>query len=377
MFKPKILFDARYIGQGYSGLARYTYELLTALMKERHLYESLIVVVQENKIDHDELLSKLMVEINVADGVSFVAVRSHPFSLRSYFLDFIWIRKFKGYDYFYPHFNIPLFTGGFAVIHDLFPLKVSGYFTSFSKLKASIFYIIIFFTLLLAKKVFCVSFSTMRDVKSLFPFFICSRLQVVLSGFSPPADWKQSSGCAEFQNLREKYNIPHKKYLFYVGDRRPHKNLQRTLSIFMKLREEYSYDGVLVVAGSEKNYDFNLEDAPGIFQYVYPVGRVSDDDLGLFYANMDAMLFLSKYEGFGLPVLEAAFFGKKIITSKGSSLVEVAPDEALLVDLASSDSRICAEILRYLNDHNRLTDVSKHLTKFSWGRTAEEIFKLN
>ncbi len=78
-------------------------------------------------------------------------------------------------------------------------------------------------------------------------------------------------------------------------------------------------------------------------------GYVPDEDVPLFYSAAEVFIYPSLFEGFGLPVVEAMACGVPVITSRGSSLEEVAGDAALLVDPLSEDS-ITSALLQILQD---------------------------
>jgi glycosyltransferase involved in cell wall biosynthesis len=89
---------------------------------------------------------------------------------------------------------------------------------------------------------------------------------------------------------------------------------------------------------------------------------------------MQALFFFSKYEGFGLPILEAAHYNKKIITTNISAIPEVAPKNSLLLELEDSDLKCAEHIHHYLKKSVHLNN-SEHLKKFTWERAAAEMLK--
>ena len=112
-----------------------------------------------------------------------------------------------------------------------------------------------------------------------------------------------------------------------------------------------------------------------LFRSVIPLGYVGDDDLIWLYRNCFAFVYPSLYEGFGLPVLEAMSLGAPVITSRVTSLPEVAGDAALYVDPWDA-----ADIVRAFGRLGADKDLREALKreaaiqsrKFSWERSAEE-----
>lgn len=121
-------------------------------------------------------------------------------------------------------------------------------------------------------------------------------------------------------------------FFLHVGAVDPHKNFDSVLKCFVQCRRERPIQ--LVVAGREtpeiKRYaDYCTQN--GVSGVVF-TGFVSRTDLELLYQEAIALLFLSRYEGFGLPVLEAMANSCPVITTRVTSIPEVAGEAALLFD---------------------------------------------
>jgi glycosyltransferase involved in cell wall biosynthesis len=109
------------------------------------------------------------------------------------------------------------------------------------------------------------------------------------------------------------------------------------------------------------------------------IGYVDDDDKPSLYRLADVFVFPSRYEGFGLPVLEAMASGTPVVANEVSSIPEVAGDAAFLVKPGSqmNMARIMggAIIALLLQDQFRQTQISRGLaqaTNFGWRKTARE-----
>jgi glycosyltransferase involved in cell wall biosynthesis len=111
----------------------------------------------------------------------------------------------------------------------------------------------------------------------------------------------------------------------------------------------------------------------GLEGHVRFSGFVDEQGLADRYAAADAAVFLSDYEGFGLPAVEAAVRGIPVVASAGPSLDEVLGDAALLVD-PRDESAIAAALVRVLTDEpvrTALRDRGRSLTsRYSWADTA-------
>jgi alpha-1,3-rhamnosyl/mannosyltransferase len=104
-------------------------------------------------------------------------------------------------------------------------------------------------------------------------------------------------------------------------------------------------------------------------------GHVDDEQLRALYRGAELFAYPSLYEGFGLPVLEAMASGTPVLTSRVSSLPEVAGDAAVYVDPRDTDS-IAGGLGEALGDPARLADLAAsglaRARTFSWDRTAAE-----
>jgi len=135
----------------------------------------------------------------------------------------------------------------------------------------------------------------------------------------------------------ERKNIP---YILYVGVLEKEKNVERLVEAFSQLKEGLKQSVKLYLVGRKGNaYDaicyvinkYSLHDSVEIFGYV------EDYELNNLYEHALVFAYLSEYEGFGLPILEAMQYGIPVLTSNKSSLKEVAGDAALLTDTSVKD----------------------------------------
>jgi glycosyltransferase involved in cell wall biosynthesis len=134
--------------------------------------------------------------------------------------------------------------------------------------------------------------------------------------------------------IRQRYQLEH-PFLLYVGNIKPHKNLERLVDAFGRVRAGGQEELRLIIIGDEISKYPPLRQAVHrhrLDKYVRFLGFQPYDTLAAFYRLARAFVFPSLYEGFGLPPLEAMACGTPVITSNVSSLPEVAGGAALLVD---------------------------------------------
>jgi alpha-1,3-rhamnosyl/mannosyltransferase len=104
------------------------------------------------------------------------------------------------------------------------------------------------------------------------------------------------------------------------------------------------------------------------------LGYVGDDELACLYSGALALVFVSSYEGFGLPVLEAMACGCPVVCSRAASLPEVAGGAALYVDDPTDTAGLAAALGRVAGDPGYRDELAaagrERAARFSWERTA-------
>ena len=160
-------------------------------------------------------------------------------------------------------------------------------------------------------------------------------------------------------------------YLLYVGNRRKHKNLDRMVRAFAA--SQISQDIVLALSGDPDGQLVTLAKQVGVADRLLFLGKVDDKDLSSVYRGALGLVFVSLYEGFGLPTLEAMSCGTPVLTSNITASVEIAGDAAICVDPYNIDD-IAQGIDRLINDVELRkalhTAGIERARTFTWGRTA-------
>lgn len=172
-----------------------------------------------------------------------------------------------------------------------------------------------------------------------------------------------------------KYGIS-QPFILHVGRLQRRKNLIRLLAAFQRLRLQERIPHQLVLVGRE-SWDTReilaARDRMGLREHVVHVGYGAAEDLPAFYGGADLVVFPSLYEGFGLPVLEAMACGVPVVTSRVTSLPEVAGDAALLVDPTCVDA-IAEGMHAVLGSSDLRAELRRRglarARSFTWERTA-------
>ena len=144
----------------------------------------------------------------------------------------------------------------------------------------------------------------------------------------------QPAAAEAVEAFKRRHGLP-ERFVLYQGTLQPRKNVETLVRAYALLRRQGSDDHQLVLAGPRGwQYEpiFELTRQLGLEDSVTFPGFVPDDDLPLWYSSATVFAFPSRYEGFGLPLLEAMACGAPVVSSNASSLPEVVGEAGLLVD---------------------------------------------
>lgn len=172
------------------------------------------------------------------------------------------------------------------------------------------------------------------------------------------------------------FNIP-ESYIFFISTIEPRKNVNGLLTAFRHLIDKYNIGETgLVLAGSKGwLYEETMElvQKLQLENKTFFLDRVTDEDLHQLYVGARMHIHPAKYEGFGLPPLEAMACGTPTIVSNVSSLPEVVSDAALLVD-PNDTEEIAVAMHRLLTDQELYTELRdkglKRANCFNWELAA-------
>ena len=190
--------------------------------------------------------------------------------------------------------------------------------------------------------------------------------------------FKPISDEAEIKKVISKYGIAD-PYIMYVGTLGRNKNLPPPVRAF-KIFKEHSRNTAhkLVIVGAKAwRYEEITQSVieTGLSDDVIMLGYVDERDMPFIYNGCDIFAYVSLYEGFGLPALEAMACGKPSVLSNNSSLPEVAQDAAILVNPLDA-SEIADAFVRLFSDDKYKKNLARRAieraAQFSWKRCASE-----
>lgn len=187
----------------------------------------------------------------------------------------------------------------------------------------------------------------------------------------------------EKDDLLKKYDLA-EKFILYVGDATPNKNLKRLVTAAKELDIPLAMVGGALTKKVDRNHPWNkdlvyVQDEAQRNPLIHLLGFVPDEDLVKLYNIATVFVFLSYYEGFGLPVLEAAACGAPIVTTKAGSIPEVIGSAALFVDpydLVSIKSAIKQVFVNKSLQEELSKKALVQAKKFSWEKTADMTVKI-
>lgn len=191
-----------------------------------------------------------------------------------------------------------------------------------------------------------------------------NRVHVVLNGVD-----------GSFYENTETLNLPY-RYILYPGNHRSYKNLNRLIIAYA--RSNLPKSGIdLVLTGCSNPDLIKTAVSESVLDHLHFAGYLSDEDLPRIYKGAEAIAFLSLYEGFGLPIIEAMASKVPVVTSNVSSMPEVAGKAALLVnpysieDIADSlNSIVFDSQLR----QNLVSLGIRRAKEFDWEKSSKKLW---
>lgn len=284
--------------------------------------------------------------------------------------------KIKPDVYFSPDGYLPLKTSVpcVPVIHDLafehypndVPKKVLKFYRAHFPRYAE-----------MASHIIAVSEYTKRDITEQYGIPV-NKITVAYNAvnkiFTPSSETEQN-------NTKQKYTQG-KPYFLFVGAIHPRKNIVNLLKSFDEFKKQYHTEHKLVIVG-RKAWDY--KDALQTYQQmdykgeVIFTGHLQMEELRLLYGAAAALVYVSYFEGFGIPIIEALSCGCPVITSNVSSMPEVVGKAGLLVDPLDVQNivRMMQKVaLQTGKKDELLVHAPQQLSLFDWDLSAEKVYSV-
>jgi glycosyltransferase involved in cell wall biosynthesis len=171
-----------------------------------------------------------------------------------------------------------------------------------------------------------------------------------------------------------------KPYFFFVGALHPRKNLINLFRAFELFKMQDKNGTMLLIAGARKWWTGEIAEVYerlNCKEYIKFAGRLSTADMKLAMGAAMALTYVSYFEGFGIPIIEAFRCGTPVITSNVTSMPEIAGDAALLVD--PFDPENIEKAMQTVSNFPEKTDALiksgfQRTEIFTWDKSAERLW---
>lgn len=225
-----------------------------------------------------------------------------------------------------------------------------------------------------ADSIIAVSECTKRDILE-FGKIDPEKISVIYQSCNPKFTNMPTEG--EMEATVKKYDLP-KRYLLCVGTIEERKNLMLAVRSLSLLPEDIH----LVAVGKKTKYaDKVMEtaDKTGVSHRLHLLSGVSDDELNVIYKKAEVFVYPSRYEGFGIPIIEAIFCGLPVVASTGSCLEEAGGPDCLYVNPDDSEG-MAAAIMQLLNNEEerkrRITSSLEYVQKYKGTNIANAVIEV-
>ncbi len=231
-----------------------------------------------------------------------------------------------------------------------------------------------------ADKIITVSNTTKHDLEKFYKI-PKDKINVVYLGIE---NQEEEVSEKSSENILKKFKLERSAYLLYIGRLEKRKNLVRAIRAFneIKCKDKISSEMKFVIAGKPgygtEEIHKVIRDSKLENEVLLP-GYISEMEKQVLYNNARALIFISLYEGFGLPLLEAMEAKLPIITSKNSALGEIINDAGITIDPEQQDD-ISKGLEKVINDEQAREEIVKkgteRLKDFSWEKCAKNTMEI-
>jgi len=371
MYLPNIFVDARYIRRGMSGVGIYVYNIL----------KSLAEILPTQKITALFLKDEVPQDFKVIPNIDWIET---DVDYENHIKNEIWenttlvkIAKQKKTDIFFgPAFLIPWVKTPFkkvVTIHDFiadkFPQNYTFLFRHYIR-------IITRLSSKFADAIIAVSENTKKactEIVKVHP----NKIKVIYEAPSPIF-----KPLTQEEKLGFPINLP-TPFILFVGNLEPRKNLITLVKGFEIAIEKYNIPHHLVIIGkihkNSREIIAYLRKSKILSQRIHIIPYVEMEKIVFYYNSAEMFIFPSKYEGFGLPPLEAMACGLPVISSNIDVEKEILGDSAAFFDVGDAEqlAALMVKIYRDEEFRNNLKERGlNHSKSFSWETSASKIFKL-
>jgi glycosyltransferase involved in cell wall biosynthesis len=350
-----IAIDGRTIVHNRTGVGVYTDRLVRSLLQIDSRNSYTVFLLEDNPSLSGPNLTKVMVDRYAGMG---------PNRFWENFVLPLFLSNNRVDVYFSPAYILPVLhrAGGehasrtgtkFVVtVHDLVSYIYPETFTLKMRLWQRIF---VSNAIRVADRILADSEATKQDILTFYKYDP-DRVNVVHLPIGE--HFKRVTDCDTLQRIRTKHDLP-EKFILYVGTLEPRKNVARLAKAYAALPAQLRQEYALVLTGAPGWFSEQIIreiDDLHLAERIRRIGYVDQRDLPAMYTLASAFCYLSVYEGFGAPPIEAMACGTPVLCSNSSSLPEAVGDAGLLVD-PHEVGLIAAQLERLLTDERLRNDL--------------------
>ena len=373
---PLAVIDARLVNESPSGIGVYATEMLSRIPR-------LAPDLRFLAIFRSEVIREKVLGGGAPANVSTAIIPYGPFSPKSQLLVPPFLCRVGASLYHTPHFVMPYLAFPrslrgkcrcVANIHDIIPLVVPGYAPASRTSKfLGVYRECVRQAILRSHAVITGSRAAKDDIMRVFHFGERedARLHVVFDGADLTGKLAD-----EHAPVKASEDITSPRLLIYVGRMDPYKNVPMLVDAFAQIKAACPFPIRLKVIGpKDPRYPEAERRAAelGVTDEISFTGFVTNEELAEAYRTADLLAHPSRYEGFGLQIVEAMAAGTPVLCTDGGSQPEVAGDAAVIVpsgDMAAF-AAAAVDILRNPERQEKLRRLGKaRAIRFTWDATA-------
>lgn len=209
---------------------------------------------------------------------------------------------------------------------------------------------------------FCISEHTKRDLMEIYHI---APTRIAVTPLATTLTLDMAS------NLAPSFAKP---YFLHVGNRSGYKNFPLALQAFFEIHQEQPETVLCVIGPPLSSDEFQIIHDKKLAAAIHYGGAPNDEELVRWYRDSLALLYPSRYEGFGIPILEAMACETPVISTNAASIPEVAGNAAILVN-PDAPEEMAHAMRRIINDSDLRQSLIRlgreRCRQFSWDRTAQ------
>lgn len=257
----------------------------------------------------------------------------------------------------------PLFLPGIVAIHDIRFIKEKKEYDTMKKKLIYLYKLFInFLSVKMSKHIITVSEYSKKQIEK---YYNCkeNKISIVYNG------WEHLKNIIVdniyFENKYKEFLK--KDFYFYIGGKEKHKNIK-----WIKEMAKKNNKALFIIAGPKVSIVDIKDDSNNVdnIRNLKTIGYITDEEMAFFMSKCKAFLFPSLYEGFGIPPLEALYFGARVLCSNSTCLPEIYKDYVTYFDPYDYDVDLDKLLEKPVNKSKEIFDL------YSWDKSAKQLLNI-